>query len=107
MYNADAVSGALNATFGRSRRLAPVLKLSLAYPLASRFRTGVTLAMFTLVVFTLVTGRGHHGLVRARGSNDIDTFGGGFDIRATTAPASPVGDLRTALARAPGVNARD
>ena len=28
----------------------------MAYPLASRFRTGTTLAMFTLVVFTLVTG---------------------------------------------------
>ena len=28
----------------------------MAYPLRSRFRTGTTLAMFTLVVFTLVTG---------------------------------------------------
>ena len=55
MYNAD-LSGALTSVFGRNRRLAPVLKLSLAYPLASRFRTGVTLAMFTLVVFTMVAG---------------------------------------------------
>jgi putative ABC transport system permease protein len=106
MYNADALSGALNATLGRNRRLAPVLKLSLAYPLASRFRTGVTLAMFTLVVFTLVTGAVITGSF-VTGSNDIDTFGGGFDIRATTAPASPVGDLRTALARARGVRAGD
>ena len=28
----------------------------MAYPLRNRFRTGVTLAMFTLVVFTLVVG---------------------------------------------------
>ena len=106
MYNADAVSRALTATFGRNRRLAPVLKLSLAYPLASRFRTGVTLAMFTLVVFTLVTGAVITGSF-VNGSNDIDTFGGGFDVRATTAPASPVGDLRTALERAPGMRASD
>jgi putative ABC transport system permease protein len=106
MYNADAVSGALTATLGRNRRLAPVLKLSLAYPLASRFRTGVTLAMFTLVVFTLVTGAVITGSFLS-GANDKDTFGGGFDVRATTAPASPVGDLRAALAQAPGVRAGD
>ena len=56
MYNADPVSRGLTSVFGRNRRLARVLKLSLAYPLASRFRTGVTLAMFTLVVFTMVVG---------------------------------------------------
>jgi putative ABC transport system permease protein len=106
MYNADAVSGALTATLGRNRRLAPVIKLSLAYSLASRFRTGVTLAMFTLVVFTLVTGAVITGSF-VSGTNDMGTFGGGFDVRATTAPASPVGDLRTALERAPGVRADD
>ena len=38
------------------RSLAPVLKMAMAYPLRVRFRTGVTLAMFTLVVFTIVVG---------------------------------------------------
>ncbi len=36
------------------RALAPILKMAMAYPLRARFRTGVTLAMFTLVVFTIV-----------------------------------------------------
>ena len=36
--------------------MAPILKTALTYPLTNRFRTGVTLAMFTLVVFTLVVG---------------------------------------------------
>ena len=80
--------------------------LSLAYPLASRFRTGVTLAMFTLVVFTLVTGATTTGSF-VSGFNNIETFGGGFDIRATTAPASPIRDMRTALSSAAGVNAID
>jgi putative ABC transport system permease protein len=106
MYNADALLGALTATVGRNRRLAPVLKLSLAYPLASRFRTGVTLAMFTLVVFTLVTGAITTGSF-VSGFNNIDTFGGGFDIRATTAPASPIRNMSAAVARAPGVRPGD
>jgi putative ABC transport system permease protein len=106
MYNADVLLGSLTRIFGRSRRLAPVLKLSLAYPLASRFRTGVTLAMFTLVVFTLVTGAITTGSF-VKGFDNIDTFAGGWDIRATTAPASPVKDMKAALARAPGVRASD
>jgi putative ABC transport system permease protein len=102
MYNADLISRGLTAVFGRNRRLAPVLKLSLAYPLASRFRTGVTLAMFTLVVFTMVVGAITTGSF-VSGFNNIDTFGGGFDIRATTAPSSPILDMRRTLAHTPGV----
>ena len=86
--------------------MAPVLKLSLAYPLASRFRTGVALAMFTLVVFTLVTGAITTGSFLS-GFNNIETFSGGFDIRATTAPASPIRDMKKALSHAAGVRASD
>ncbi|HZE05647.1 MAG TPA: FtsX-like permease family protein, partial [Solirubrobacteraceae bacterium] len=49
MYNADILLGALGAAFGRIRRIAPVVRMSIAYPLKSLFRTGVTLAMFMLV----------------------------------------------------------
>ena len=46
--------------------------MSMAYPLAARFRTGTTLAMFTLVVFTLVTGTASNGsFVHAIGVEDL------------------------------------
>jgi putative ABC transport system permease protein len=106
MYNADALLGALNATFGRNRRLAPVLKMSMAYPLRSLFRTGVTFAMFTLVVFTLVVGATMTGAF-TNAFNDLRAFSGGFDIRATTAPSSPIADMGTALQHARGINAGD
>ena len=56
VYNADLLLGATMRVAGRIRALAPVLKMAMAYPLRVRFRTGVTLAMFTLVVFTIVVG---------------------------------------------------
>ena len=56
VYNADVLLGATMRVAGRVRALAPVLKMAMAYPLRVRFRTGVTLAMFTLVVFTIVVG---------------------------------------------------
>jgi putative ABC transport system permease protein len=106
MYNADALLGVLNRVFGRSRRLAPILKMSMAYPLRSLFRTGVTFAMFTLVVFTLVIGATATDAF-TNAFNDLKAFGGGFDIRATTAPASPITDVNAALKHARGVNAAD
>jgi putative ABC transport system permease protein len=104
MYNADALLGMINATLGRSRRLAPILKMSMAYPLRSMFRTGVTFAMFTLVVFTLVIGATATNAFTTA-FNDPKAFGGGFDVRATTAPASPIRDMAAALKSAPGINA--
>jgi putative ABC transport system permease protein len=106
MYNADVLLGALGATLGRIRSLAPVLKMSMAYPLRGLFRTGVTLAMFTLVVFTLVVGAITTGSF-VHAFNDLNLFGGGFDIRASTSPASPIVDMPAALAHARGVNASD
>ena len=39
----------------RFPQLAPALKMGVAYPLANRFRTGMTIAMFSLIVFSIVT----------------------------------------------------
>lgn len=105
VFNADVLLGLVMRLFGRVRVLAPVLRMSIAYPLAARFRTGTTLAMFTLVVFTLVTGSASNGsFVRAIG---IDDVGGGFDVRSGTTGSAPILDMQAALARAPGVRSSD
>jgi putative ABC transport system permease protein len=106
MYNADLLLGALASTGGRIRALAPVLRMAIAYPLRSLFRTGVTLAMFTLVVFTLVVGATTSGAF-TNAFNDLETFGGGFDIRATSSPAQPIVNMPAAVARTPGLSRKD
>jgi putative ABC transport system permease protein len=103
MYNADVLLGVLGSSLGRVRGLAPVLRMAMAYPLRSLFRTGVTLAMFTLVVFTLVVGAITTSAF-ANAFNDIKTFGGGFDVRATTSSSAPIVDMRGAIARRSGLN---
>jgi putative ABC transport system permease protein len=98
VYNADVLLGFAMRTLGRVRALAPVLRVSMAYPLASRFRTGTTLAMFTLVVFTLVTGAAStSSFTHAFGQ--ADKFGGGFDVRAGTGAAAPIEDMGAAVER--------
>jgi len=106
VFNADLMLGIAMRVFGRIRRLAPVLKLSMAYPLANRFRTGTTLAMFTLVVFTLVTGTASNGSF-IHAMENTETFGGGFDVRASAGGGTPIPDVRRAVSQAPGLDPED
>ena len=54
MYNAEIIVWIGNKTFGAISSFKAVFKISVAYPMASRFRTGLTVTMFALVIFTLV-----------------------------------------------------
>jgi putative ABC transport system permease protein len=106
VYNAPLLLGGLGWLLGRVGAVAPIVRLAVAYPLRSLFRTGVMLAMFTLVVFTLVVG------VTVSSSfttamDDDEKFGGGFDVRAVAAPASPISGVAAAVAGTPGVTADD
>src|ERR687897_1833176 len=103
MFNADLLLGGLTATVGRIRALTPVLRMAIAYPLRNRFRTGVTLAMFTLVAFTLVVGAVITGSF-VKAFDDPEKFGGGFDIRAQAAPTNPIVGMEGAIRRAPGLD---
>jgi putative ABC transport system permease protein len=106
VFNADLLLGLAMRVFGRIRSLAPVLKVSMAYPLANRFRTGATLAMFTLVVFTLVTGLASNGSFIHAMQNE-ETFGGGFDVRASTGGTTPIADIQRAVADSPELRDED
>lgn len=98
VYNADLLLGATMRVAGRIRALAPIVKMAMAYPLRVRFRTGVTLAMFTLVVFTIVVGATTSGAF-LRAVDDVEAYGGGYDVSAQVAPTSPLGDARAAIRR--------
>jgi putative ABC transport system permease protein len=106
VYNADVILGGTARLFGRSGRVAPILRIAMAYPLKTRFRTGTTLAMFTLVVFTLVTGTASSGSFLAA-FQDEELTGGGFQVRAATSPTAPVREMQAALQETPGIQASD
>jgi putative ABC transport system permease protein len=105
VFNADLLLAAVMRLFGRSRALAPVLRMSIAYPLSARFRTGTTLAMFTLVVFTLVTGTASNGSFL--NAIDVEDYGGGFQVRAGTAGEAAIDDMDAALRTKPGITSSD
>ena len=102
VYNADLILGATTRVFGRIKGLAPVLRTSITTPLRNRFRTGMTLSMFTLVVFTLVVGTTTTSSF-THAMDNVEQFGGGFQVRTETSPLSPVPDMTTAINRVNGL----
>jgi putative ABC transport system permease protein len=96
VYNADLFL-VIAATLGaRSARILPALRTAIAYPMASKFRTGMTLAMIALVVFALT-------MMSVMNANfnrlflDEDNFGG-WDIQVTENPNNDLpGGLVSAL----------
>ena len=101
VYNADLITDAITAVFGRFSRLRPALKTAVAYPLSSRLRTGLTLAMLALVIFTLIV---MSMLNTAFGDvlSDVDSVTGGWDIRGVVSYNNPVDDLPAQLPTALG-----
>ena len=95
VFNADHLLGAVNALTRVLGGITPAMRMAISYPLASKFRTGMTLAMFTLVVFSLV-------VMATLNSNFTQLFlgedaKGGFDVRVTANSSNRIPSLREAL----------
>ncbi|MFZ1769566.1 MAG: FtsX-like permease family protein, partial [Caldilinea sp.] len=54
MFNANLLSAVLSAILGFVPSLRPVLRTAIAYPLSSRFRTGMTMVLFAMIMATVV-----------------------------------------------------
>ncbi|MCL4472941.1 MAG: FtsX-like permease family protein [Actinobacteria bacterium] len=107
MYNSDILLAAIVAVFGRIKSLPPILKISVNYPMRTRFRTGMALAMFSLIIFTM-TFMAAMMLSISSLYDDIPRVSGGFDIQGMTGYANPVRDASgTIAAQGDGVSPND
>ncbi len=102
VYNADILLRLLERLGGGTRRFLPAVRTAVAYPLASKLRTGMTIAMISLIVFALV-------MQSTMNTNFDQVFlsdeaRGGWDVVVLENPGNPLVDLRQALDGAPGVD---
>ena len=91
MHNADVLVWIISRITGQWGSLRPVLKTAIAYPMSARLRTGLTLAMFSLVIFTMMI----FAILINLGNvirDDPDKASGGFDIRGVIKPELPIDD---------------
>ena len=106
IFNADALLWLVVAVLGRIRGLPPVLKTAVKYPTQSLFRTGMTLAMFMLVVFTL-TAMNFIQAAMGAAFGDTQKLSGGYEIQADAGYAAPISDMKTALENAKAIEKGD
>ncbi|MGI0149299.1 MAG: ABC transporter permease, partial [Thermoplasmata archaeon] len=93
------VSEVLRALLRRASRGAgrPVLTTAVSYPTEKRFRTGMTVAMFALILFmvTLIS------MVQGLQASSLDSFvrqqSGGYDVIAYTTSYGEIPNFRTTL----------
>src|SRR2546422_787480 len=80
------VSEALRAVLRRANRGAgrPVLKTAISYPMDKRFRTGMTVAMFALILFMVTLISMLQGLQAASLNSFVQQQSGGYDVIAYT-----------------------
>jgi putative ABC transport system permease protein len=82
------VAGLLRLAEGRSGR-APVARIALSYPGRKPTRTTITLAIFALVVFTLIAIAVTGGTVQAGLNNTVATQSGGYTFFAASTVSLP------------------
>jgi putative ABC transport system permease protein len=88
LYNAETLLNLFAGVLSRFGAILPVARVSIAYPVAAKGRTAMTLAMFSLVIFTLVGT----ATISNTFSNflDVESGSGGYDVLVQTNPFNPV-----------------
>jgi putative ABC transport system permease protein len=97
MSNTKILIALLNLVLSRFSGLKAVTKIAISYPMASKFRTGLTVAMFALIIFTLMIFSVLNGIQDVT-TEQPERVTGGYDIKATITPDLPIsGDIRNSL----------
>jgi putative ABC transport system permease protein len=80
MYNTDVALKILHGFYRRRKTLIPIFRTALAYPENKRFRTAATVAMFSLVLFTVAAIASLTAEQNAALDTLVRTDSGGYDI---------------------------
>ncbi len=98
IYNSDIFLAFVSRVGGAFGSVLPALRTAVAYPMNNRFRTGMTLAMISLVVFSLTMMSTMNLNYDKLFLNDESR--GGWDVQVAENPNNPIPDLKGALASA-------
>ncbi len=95
MYNSGPVIMAITGTVGKVKAWRPTIMTAVSYPLTKKFRTGMSVAMFALVVYMIVMLSVFSNMFVIDVEEETLKQGGGFEIIADV--QSPVQDLTNAI----------
>ncbi len=93
MFNSDLLLKALQRTIGKGRSTRAVLKTAISYPMDNKFKTGMTLGMFALILFTVTVIAMFASIMGSQDDAMLDEQSGGYDIIGNTNPTTPFENL--------------
>ncbi len=96
VFNVSEASRALLRRASRERGR-PVLRTAVSYPMDKRFRTGMTIAMFALIMFMITLISMVQGLEQSSLNQFVAQQSGGYDIVAYTTTYGTIPGFRTIL----------
>ena len=91
MYNSDPVIKAITGSVGRVRAWRPTIMTAVSYPLTKKFRTGMSVGMFALVIYMIVMLSVFSNMFVIDVDEETLKQGGGFEIIADV--QYPVADI--------------
>ncbi len=100
MFNSSIVVAAVTGTIGRIGSMRPIVKTAVSHPLNKRFRTGMTVSMFTLVIYTIVMVSVFTAVFSMNVDDTVAQQGGGYQIIGSS--QMPVQSLESASYFDPG-----
>lgn len=80
MFNSDLLLRGLMNLFGRRRSLLPVFKTAISYPMNKKFRTGLSLFIFALIMFTVTVLAMIASFQRESVDATTQQYSGGFEL---------------------------
>ncbi|MDO9538044.1 MAG: FtsX-like permease family protein, partial [Thermoplasmata archaeon] len=102
MYNSGPIIHAITGSVGRVKKWRPTIMTAVSYPLTKKFRTGMSVGMFALVVYMIVMLSVFSSMFVIDVDEETLKQGGGFDIQAEA--LSPVMDLGNVSYHDPTLN---
>jgi putative ABC transport system permease protein len=93
MFNSDILLKILQGIFGRGKSTRAVLKTAISYPMDNRFKTGMTLGMFALIIFTVTVIAMIASMQASQGDAMLIEQSGGYDIIGVTNARTPFTNL--------------
>jgi putative ABC transport system permease protein len=99
IFNSDIILHGLTWLFGRGRSLLPVFRAAISYPMNKKFRTGLTLFIFALIMFTVIVLAMIASFQRESVDKMSEKFSGGFEVIGYSLREIPDSNMTAAVAQ--------
>jgi putative ABC transport system permease protein len=107
MFNSDSILNGLSLFSSSKKAGQAVFKIAVSYPLKNKFRTGMTIMIFGLIIFTIVVLSMIVNIFNVNIERIADEQSGGFDIVAYSNDILPIGDIRSEIAQSDNLSLSD